>query len=49
MVSRSLTLTLPYDNYAMYAFTYASTNIPSLSEAQYRSYLVLYVGVQFYQ
>jgi hypothetical protein len=30
-------------NYAMYAFTYASVNIPSLSEARYHSQPVLYV------
>ena len=41
MVSRFLTLTLPYDNYAMYAFTYANVNIASLSEAKYRYHLVL--------
>ena len=33
----------------MYAFTYASVNIPSLLEAQYHSHLVLYVRVQFYR
>jgi hypothetical protein len=43
MVSRFLTLTLPYDNYAMYAFTYATVTIRSLSEARYHSQLVLYV------
>ena len=47
MVSRLLTLTLPYDNHAMYTFTYANVNTPSLSEAQYCSHLVLRVGVQW--
>ena len=30
VISRIVALALPYDNYAMYAFTYASANIPSV-------------------
>jgi hypothetical protein len=49
VISRIVALALPYDNYTMYAFTYASANTPSLSEARYHSHVVLYVRVQFYR